>query len=234
MKTFLIKNQWLERLARADTGRSRWLLWSLVAGGAVLGCAAPADDADPVPSECDVYRIDTVRPSDEIDNRASAILAAVFRTYQEHDLPDAWQEHLDARLATDLVWTIESGDCAAPTEIPLGALADIGSLGDGDRDGWHPAIDVTLHLWPQDGELDGRIECELEAGYAAVIADAFVPFLNQLLAAGDTGWGDSIDTSGDGVIDQDELLGDALFQTLTRPDRGERLSFGFAFHATAL
>lgn len=215
----------------ADTGRTRWLLWSLVTSGALLAGCADAELGDPPPDSCDVYRIDSLRPM--TDNRASALLEAVFRTYAEHDLPGAWQAHLDERLAGDLVWTIETGGCAAPAAVPLGALADIGSMATGADGGWHPVGDVSLQLWPLDDQLDGRIHGELAAGYEVVIADAFVPFLNQLLAIGDTGWGSSIDTSGDGVIDRDELLADALFQTLTRPDRGaDRLSFGFEFHAS--
>ena len=215
----------------ADSGRARWLLWSLVVTAA--GCAAEPED-DPAPQECETWRIDAVRLPDGGDDRASAILAAVFRTYDEHDLATTWQGHLDHRLATDLVWTIETGGCAPPAELPLGALADVGGLGDDDVDGWHSAAGVALQVWPQGDELDARLEGELDAGYPEVIADAFVPFLNQLLAGGDTSWGGAIDVSGDGVIDRDELLGDALFQTLTRPDRGERLSFGFTLHATRL
>ena len=212
----------------ADSGRARWLLWSLLL---TAGCAAEPDEPS-LPDECDVYRIDAVRPPDGGDDRASAILAAVFRTYDEHDLAATWQAHLGDRLATDLVWTIETGACDAPAELPLGALADVGGLGGADLDGWHPADGVTVRLWPQGDQLDARIEGELASGYAEVIADAFVPFLNQLLAAGDTSWGGAIDTNGDGEIDRDELLADTLFRTLTRPDRGDRLSFAFTLHAS--
>jgi hypothetical protein len=227
-----IRNQWLVRLAGTKTGRTRWLLWSLVTSGALFAGCTEAEVGDPPPASCDVYRIDSVRPPDDADNRAAAILAAVFRTYEEHDLPGAWQTHLDERLATDLVWTIELGGCAEPDAIPLGALADIGSMADGADGGWHPATDVDVRVWFTDRELGGRIDGELDAGYAPVIADAFVPFLDALLAAGDTSWGSTIDTGGDGRIDRDELLADPLFQILTRPDRGDRLSFGFDVHAT--
>lgn len=232
MHANLIKNQWLVRLSRAKTGRTRWLLWSLVTSGAVLAGCADAEVGDPPPASCDVYRVDSVRPPDDVDNRAASILASVFRTYAEHDLPAAWQAHLDARLATDLVWTIETGGCAAPAALPLGALADIGSMAGGADGGWHPASAVRLQVWPQGDQLDARIDGELDAGYATVIADAFVPFLDALYRDGDTRWGTTIDTSGDGHIDRDELLADELFQILTRPDRGERLSFGFDLHAT--
>jgi hypothetical protein len=232
MHASLIKNQWLVRLSRTKTGRTRWLLWSLVTSGAVLGGCTEAEVGDPPEDTCDVYRIDSVRPTDDVDNRASAILASVFRTYAEHDLPTAWEAHLDQRLASDLVWTVELGGCAAPAAIPLGALADIGSAVEGADAGWHPATGVDVQGWFTDDELGGGIVGELDAGYAAVIADGFAPFLNALLAAGDTGWGDAIDTSGDGVISRDELLADSLFQVLTRPDRGDRLSFAFEIHAT--
>jgi hypothetical protein len=233
MRVSNVINQSLRGPGVADSGRARWLLWSLVTGGALAaGCGAADDPDGPEPAECDVYRIDGVRIPDEGDSRAAAILGSVFRTYDEHDLAGTWQAHLDDRLATDLVWTIETGGCDAPAEVPLGALADVGGLGGEGADGWHPAAAVNLRVWPQEDQLDARLDGELAAGYVEVIADAFLPFLNQLYAAGDTSWGGAIDTSGDGVIDRDELLADTLFQTLTRPDRGDRLSFGFDLHAT--
>jgi len=223
----------VESPARSVSGHSRWLLWSSLAAG-LAGCAAEDVSEPPdAPSECDrLYRVDSVRIPDEVDSRAAAILAAVFRTYEERDLAAAWADHLDDRLATTVDWTIRSERCGTPDTVPLGALADVAGLGGADA-GWHPIARVSLRVWPGDGDLTARLDGELEAGYPPVIADAFLPFLDALLAADATSWGGSIDAAGDGDgrIDRDELLADGLFQILIRPDRGDRLSFGFELHA---
>lgn len=234
-------------------------MWSAVAVGA---CAVEGgDDAGPTCAEAGetrTYRIDRVMlPAQgdgldldgdgSVDNRAAAILAAVFDAYADHDVASAWQAQLDARLATQTTWQVRIATCpdGATRAAVIGAdardlvdaigttrgtyvavdggggAAPLGAFADLAGlagDGWHRIDAVALRAEARDGELTGLVGGAFAPAYPEVVAASFLPFLNQLLDDGATYWGDDVDADDDGEVELDELLGTALFRALLRPD----------------
>jgi hypothetical protein len=243
------QNQVLGVAARPKTGRQGWLLWSsVVTSGTLAGCAVSSDDTSPPPptSSITARRIDRIElprweagadldDDGDIDNRAAMLLSAVFRSYE--DAAEQWRAAVEARL-TELDWTIETriddGRVALADDVvglPLGALADLAGVG--VDAGWIDAVDarVTARFEP-DGGVDLVLAGALPDGYAPVVAEAFLPFINSKLAEGDTVWGAQADANDDGALTTDELLGDRLFQALLAPDLPDgALSFAFGVHA---
>jgi hypothetical protein len=242
------QNQGFGVAARPKTGRQGWLLWSsVVTSGTLAGCAVSTDEPSPPPttSAITARRIDRIElprweagadldGDGEIDNRAAMLLSAVFRSYE--DAAAQWRAAVEARLA-ELEWTIEThvddGRVALADDVglPLGALADLAGVG--VDAGWIDAVDarVTARFEP-DGGVDLVLAGALPDGYAPIVAEAFLPYINAKLAEGDTVWGAQADANDDGALTVDELLGDRLFQVLLAPDLPEgALSFAFGVHA---
>ena len=163
------------------------------------------------------------------------LLSAVFRSYE--DAAAQWRAAVEARLG-ELEWTIETriddGRVALADDVvglPLGALADLAGVG--VDAGWVDAVDarVTARFEP-DGGVDLVLAGALPDGYAPMIAEAFLPYINSKLAEGDTVWGAQADANEDGALTVDELLADRLFQVLLAPDLPDgALSFAFGVHA---
>lgn len=130
-------------------------------------------------------------------------------------------------------------------DVPVGALAAF--TGDAP-DGWHPAEATAFDLVITDGAVDGRIAGGLVPGYADVVAASFLPFINPLIATGDTVFGVEADADGDGALTVAELVAHRAFRVLMTPDldlhdpdgrydpgadgRNDALSFGLVIHAT--
>lgn len=210
-----------------------------------------------------------------IDNQAGAIVSAVSQVYQ--DLQTDLQPRWDARFTTDAVWlvTIERCDGAARVTIsddateglvpaagedlggeirardgvgaaPLGVFAD---LAGGGAIEWQPIYPAAIDVQISGDELTGTIAGAFGGDYQTLVAQAFLPYLQNRLDNGDTAWGASVDTDHDGILTIGELLANDTFRVLVSADldagdgtlappekpvpdgRNESLSFGFAIHA---
>lgn len=129
--------------------------------------------------------------------------------------------------------------------VPVGALA---AFTPDAPVGWHPAEGTAFDLAITDGAIEGRIAGGLVPGYADVVAASFLPFINPLLATGDTVFGVEADADGDGMLTVAELAAHRSFRVLMTPDldlhdadgryapdrdgRNDALSFGLVIHAT--
>ncbi len=242
---------------------------ALLAASALAGCAEEPPPADTVaPLSCDIprstiYRVDQLRipatasEADQIgvdldgdgstDNQIAKIFSVVSLAYADRDVAGAWQARLDARLDTWLAVLVQREACPAGDErltviggeLPLGALSDFSG---GADEGWAPVDNLRVTIEADvDGVLSGRLAATLPPGYDATMAEAFAPFVQALLDAGDTEWGRQVDIDGDGTITVAEMIDDSLFVTLTHPDvdtdgDGEldSLSLGVTFRAVPL
>lgn len=175
-----------------------------------------------------------------IDNAGGFLLAHVLETYAEHGVATAWSAQLEARLR-QVPWIIEAcedGSVVAMDRAPLGALAD---LRGGADDGWQPVVALAGDLDVAGDEASGVIGLGFGPSYREVIGRSFARWLDALLAAGNTAWGVTIDTDGDGAVSFEELDANVLFDLMMTPDLdalgddgvAESISFGIEIHATS-
>lgn len=229
----------------------------------------PADTVAPL--SCDIprstiYRVDQLRiPTSSveadrvgvdldgdgtIDDQLAGLFRVVADAYADRGVVEAWQARLDARLDALTSVLIQHESCPAGDErftliggeLPLGALGDFSG---GADEGWSPLEDIGIAITASsqdgDGAVSGTLTGALVAGYEPTMAEAFLPFVQGLLDAGETEWGGMVDTDGDGVITVGELLEDDVFEVLTRADldtdgdgEPDALSLGLSFRAVPL